>query len=102
MTPKKYPQNLYTQKDIYFSENPPKKMNFKILNPPKNGPSQRMYENIRVPPTPRFGCINICCTAELTHLTPAFVILIVTLWIKLYVSLAALSPCCAQNPSIVG
>ena len=48
MTPKKYPQNLYTPKNIYFSENPKNILKFKILNP-KNDPSLRMYENIRVP-----------------------------------------------------
>ena len=51
MTPKKYPQNFHTQKNIYFSENPQKISKFKILNP-KNGLSLRMYENIRVPPPP--------------------------------------------------
>ena len=34
MTPKKYPQNLHTQKIIIFSENP-KNIEFKILNPKK-------------------------------------------------------------------
>ena len=49
MTPKKYPQNFHTQKNIYFSENPKKYRNSKFWTQ-KNGPSLRMYENIRVPP----------------------------------------------------
>ena len=49
MTPKKYPQNLYTQKHIDFSENPKKYWN-SLFWTPKNDPSLRMYENIRVPP----------------------------------------------------
>ena len=50
MTPKN-PQNLHTPKNIHFSENP---QNIEILNfePPKNDPSLRIYENIRVPPPP--------------------------------------------------
>ena len=36
-------------KNVHFSENPPKILKFRILNP-KNGPSLRMRENIRVPP----------------------------------------------------
>ena len=49
MTPQKYPQNVHTPKNIIFSENPQKILKFKNLTP-KNGPSLRMYENIRVPP----------------------------------------------------
>ena len=40
MTPKKYPQNFHTQKNIHFS------------GPQKNGTGLCMYENIRVPPPP--------------------------------------------------
>ena len=48
MTPKKYPLNLHAPKNIHFSENP---QNIEIQNfEPKNGPSIRMYENIRVLP----------------------------------------------------
>ena len=48
MNQKKYPQNLYTPKNIHFSK---KKKNIEIQNfePPKNESSLRMYENIRVP-----------------------------------------------------
>ena len=49
MTPKKYPQNVHTPKNIHLSENPKKYWNSKIW-PKKNGPSLRMYENIWVPP----------------------------------------------------
>ena len=59
MTPKKYPQNLHTPKNIHFSETP-KILKFKILNPPpppqkkiyinKNNPSPGLYKNIRGPP----------------------------------------------------
>ena len=48
--PKKYPQNLHTPKNIHFSETQ-KNMEIQILNA-KNGPSLRMYDNIRVPPSP--------------------------------------------------
>ena len=57
MTPKKYPQNFHTQKNIHFSENPKKYWNSKIW-PQQNGPSLRMYENIRVPPAPWGFFIN--------------------------------------------
>ena len=56
MTPKKYPQNFHTQKNIYFSENPKKYRNSKFWTQ-KNEPSLRMYENIRVPPPPPPGTI---------------------------------------------
>ena len=52
MTPKNYSQNIHTQKNIYFSENP---KNIKIQNfePQKmDGAYIRMYENTRVPPPP--------------------------------------------------
>ena len=65
MTPQKYPQNLHTPKNIYFSENPKKYWNSKFWTP-KNDPSLRMYKNIWVPPwgqsfnpllhTSAFGC----------------------------------------------
>ena len=56
--PNKYPQNLHTLKNIYFSE---KQKNIEVQNfhpppPPKKkkkkkrDPSLRIYENIRVPP----------------------------------------------------
>ena len=45
MTPKTSSQNLHTQRNIHFSENP-KILKFKNLNP-KNGPSIPLYENIR-------------------------------------------------------
>ena len=52
MTQNKYPQNLHTPKNIYFSENPKKYWNLKFWTP-KNYPSLRMYENISVPtPSP--------------------------------------------------
>ena len=45
------PQKIFfiPPKNIHFSETPQKILKFKILSP-KNGPSLRMYENIRVPP----------------------------------------------------
>ena len=49
MTPKKYPQNLHTPKNIYFSGNPPKNIEIQNFKPQKNDPTLRMYENIRVP-----------------------------------------------------
>ena len=49
MTPKKYPQNVHTPKNIHFSETP-KNIEIQKFDPKKNGPSLRMYENIRVPP----------------------------------------------------
>ena len=54
MAPKKYPQNLYTPKNIHFSEkkNP---QNIEIQNieqKKKNSPHLRMYKNYRVPPSP--------------------------------------------------
>ena len=48
--PKKYPQNLHTPKKYSSFSKPPKILKFRILNPPKNSPSLRMCENIRVPP----------------------------------------------------
>ena len=48
--PKKYPQNLHTppKKSIFLKT----QKNIEIQNfEPKNGPSLRMCENIRVPPT---------------------------------------------------
>ena len=51
MTPKKYPQNLHTPKNIHFSENP-KNIEIQIFEPPKSDPSLRMYETIRAPPPP--------------------------------------------------
>ena len=51
MSPKKYPQNLHTPQKYYFSVNPQEILKFKILNQ-KNGPSLRMYQNIRYPPPP--------------------------------------------------
>ena len=49
---KKYPQNPYTPKNIYFSENPKKYSKFWTQ---KIGPSLRMYGNIRAPPPPPPG-----------------------------------------------
>ena len=49
MTPKKYPQNLHTLKNIHFYENQ-KNIEIQNFEPPKNDPSLRMFENIRVPP----------------------------------------------------
>ena len=56
MTNQKYPQNLQTSKNIFFADPPPpkkkkkeKKIEFKIVNP-KNDPSLRLFENIRVFP----------------------------------------------------
>ena len=50
MTPKKYPQNLHTQKIFIFlkPEKNPEIQNFEPQK--KNYPRLRMYENIRVPP----------------------------------------------------
>ena len=68
MTPKNYPQNLHTQKNIHFSEKPKTYGNFDPPHPPpppppkkKNSPSLRMYENIRVPPPPPLGfeCLTL-------------------------------------------
>ena len=47
--PKKYPQNLHTPKNIHISENPKEYWNSEFWTQ-KNGPSLRMWENIRVPP----------------------------------------------------
>ena len=51
--PKKYPQNLHTPQNNNFSENP-KNIEIQNFEPPKNSPSLRMCENIRVqsPPPP--------------------------------------------------
>ena len=49
MTPKTYPQNIHTPTQIHFTEKP-KNIEIQNFEPPKNGPSLRMYENIRVPP----------------------------------------------------
>ena len=38
MTPKKYPQNLHTPKNIHFFWKPPKILKFKILNPKRPEP----------------------------------------------------------------
>ena len=47
-TPKKYPQNLHTPKNIYFLKIP---KNIEIQNfELKNNPSLRIYKNVRVPP----------------------------------------------------
>ena len=51
MTPQKYPQNLHTQKVFIFLKTP-KNIEIQNFKPPKNDPSLRMYENIRVPPLP--------------------------------------------------
>ena len=48
---KKYPQNLLTPKMLILLKTL-KNIEFKILKPPINDPSLRMYENIRVPPPP--------------------------------------------------
>ena len=54
--PKKYPQNLHTPKNIYFSDPPPPPQNKEIQNfESKNDLSLRMYENIRIPPPPPRG-----------------------------------------------
>ena len=58
MTPIEYRQNLHIPKGNIFSENPPKISKFKILNPPKNDQSLRMYENIRVPAPPPPGTVS--------------------------------------------
>ena len=47
MTPKVSTKSLYPE-NIYFSENP-KNIENQNLEPPKNDPSLRMYENIRPP-----------------------------------------------------
>ena len=53
MTTKKYPQNLHTQNFFIFLKTP---KNIEIQNfDPKNDPSLRMYENIRIPPPPPPG-----------------------------------------------
>ena len=49
--PKKYPQFHHTPKNIHFSENPKKYRNSKFWTP-QNGPSLRLYKNIRVPLLP--------------------------------------------------
>ena len=59
MTPKKYPQNRHTPKNIHFSENPQKLLKFQNFEPKKNSPNLRMCENIRVPspPPPPLGLL---------------------------------------------
>ena len=47
--PKKYPQNLHTPKIFIFLK-PPKNIENQNFEPPKNSPSLRMCEIIRVPP----------------------------------------------------
>ena len=60
MTPKKYPQNLHTQKNIYFSENP---KNIEIQNfEPKNDLSLRIYEISEYPPSPREHIASDLCS----------------------------------------
>ena len=49
---KKYPQNLHAPKIFIFLKTL-KNIEIQNFEPPKNYPSLRMYENIRVPPTPR-------------------------------------------------
>ena len=49
ITPKKYPHNLHTPKNIHFSENP-KNIEIQNFEPKKKDLSLRMYEKIRVPP----------------------------------------------------
>ena len=60
MTPKNIHKSFISPKNIHFSEN---SKNIEILNfePPKNDPSLRMYENIRVaPPPPGRGTSSMC------------------------------------------
>ena len=47
--PPKYPQNLQTPKSIFLN---PQNIEIQNYEPPKNDPSLRMYENIRVTPSP--------------------------------------------------
>ena len=50
MTPIKYPQNLHTPKKYLFFWKPKKNIEIQNFEPPKNYPSLRTYEDIRVPP----------------------------------------------------
>ena len=46
----KYQQNIHTPKIFFFFLKPPKNIDIQTFEPPKNCPSLRIYENIRVPP----------------------------------------------------
>ena len=52
--PQENPQNFHTPKNIHFSENPPKILKFKILNPNKcpEPTSVKKYQSSPPPPPP--------------------------------------------------
>ena len=52
--PKKYPQTDLQTPKIFIFLKPPKYIEIQTFEQ-KNGPSLRMYENIRVPPPPGVG-----------------------------------------------
>ena len=52
MVPKKYPQNLHTPKNIYFSEKPQKILKFKTLTPKKWSEPTYVWKYPRTPPFP--------------------------------------------------
>ena len=91
MTPKRYKQNLHTPKIFILSEKPKKYRNSKF-QPPKNDPSLRMYEIIRVSPhtpTPR-GChsmVAAVCIVKQIRTVPGptlclKIVCLETLWIR--------------------
>ena len=63
--PRKYPQNLHTQKNIHFSENPKKYQNSKFWTP-KNSLRLRMCENIESTPL-GFECLTLLKTEVIEY-----------------------------------
>ena len=59
MTPKKYPKNFHTQTILIFLKTQ-KNIEIQKFDPQKNGPSMKMYENIRVPPLGINGSDCLC------------------------------------------
>ena len=63
--PRKYPQNLHTQKNIHFSENPQKYQNSEFWTP-KNSLRLRMCENIGSTPL-GFECLTLLKTEVIEY-----------------------------------
>ena len=71
MTPKKYPQNFHSPKNIYFSENPKKISKFKILNPKKLTESTYVWKYQSNPPWGP-SAFKIACRIILFPYTQSF------------------------------
>ena len=56
--PQKNIHKIFRPKKIFFFLKTPKNIEIQNFYPPKNGPSLRMCENIRVPPPP-WGLVNL-------------------------------------------